>query len=558
MTTTSRRRFLAGSLGLSGALALGATGCSALSGEGGGGAGAASDASSPATLPTQIEAQMPDVEPFHVAEQEAMADVYIDNPSEFFQSVDRDPADGTDTITTFQLMWGTPPIDREDNPYWQELEKRLGVTFEPQFVPAPTYDSKFSTMLASGSIPDLVFVNDQSAAQLQAIRDGAFADLSEVLGGDAIEQWPNLAARTPDIWQASLKQGRIFQIPSVVARITNHVVMRRDVFEETSIGPEPQDADELLTALTEMSGTTKDGQKIYGFTNVPDNRQLFYRLFRVGAEWQLDDSGKLVHMTETKNYAEMLTWLNAAWKAGVFDPNSLTPEADSTAWRSGLSYEAISNTFGGSLFADAAEQHLGTELDFFSLPGFDGTAPLIIQNIPYGRSTAISAEVAQDEDRLHRVLDVLDYLSAPWGSEEHQFVTGGIEGRHWEFGELNIPVGIDDHAEELGVQYVGVESGRTRYGAHPDSVDLAERFTQYMEQVVENSETRVLEGLESDSATFISKGPQLSQSLQDFENDVITGRSEPGALADFVSSYLSSGGEDIRGEYETALEEADR
>src|SRR5690625_878916 len=192
-----------------------------------------------------------------------MPDVYTDNPTEFFQSVDRDPDDGGDTVTTFQLMWGTPPVDREQNEYWQELEKRLGVTFEPQFVPAPTFDSKFSTMLASGNIPDLVFVDDQSATQLQAIRDGAFADLSEVLGGDGIQKWPNLAARTPDIWQASLKNGRIYQIPSAIARITNLVVMRRDAFEETSIGPEPADADELMTALTEISQTTRDGQKIY-------------------------------------------------------------------------------------------------------------------------------------------------------------------------------------------------------------------------------------------------------------------------------------------------------
>lgn len=556
MSTTSRRQFLTGSISATGAIALGASSCSVLSGEGEA-AGSAADGQE-ATLPTHIEASDPQVEAYYVSDVDEMPDVYTDNPTEFFQSVDRDPDDGGDTVTTFQLMWGTPPVDREQNEYWQELEKRLGVTFEPQFVPAPTFDSKFSTMLASGNIPDLVFVDDQSATQLQAIRDGAFADLSEVLGGDGIQQWPNLAARTPDIWQASLKNGRIYQIPSVIARITNLVVMRRDAFEETSIGPEPADADELMTALTEISQTPRDGQKIYGFTDVDKDRPLFYRLFRVGSEWQLDDSGKLVHMSETENYREMLEWLNAAWSAGVFDPNSLTPESENTAWRSGLSYAAVTETYGGSLFADAAEQHDGAELDYFSLPGFDGTAPLIIQNVPYGRSTAISSAAAEDEERLHRVLNVLDYLSAPWGSEENAFIGRGIEGRHWEYGEMNVSVPIEEHEEELGVEYVGVESGRPRYGAHPDAVDTAERFTEHMRTLVENSETRVLEGLESASETFIQKGPQLAENLTDFENGVISGRSDPSELSDFISTYMSQGGEDIRAEYETALEEADR
>jgi putative aldouronate transport system substrate-binding protein len=431
------------------------------------------------------------------------------------------------------------------------------VTYEPQFVPQATYDSKFSTMLASGKIPDLVFLNDQSAVELQAVRDGAFADLSEILGGDEITKWPNLANRTEAIWQASLKKGRVFQIPAVVARITNHAVMNRSVLEETSVGTEPRDADELMTALLEASKQKIGGQKVYGFTNVDVNRPLFYRLFRVGAEWQRDDSGKLVHMIETENYQEMLTWLAAAWKDGAFDPNSLQPQTETTAWRSALSYEAISGSFGGSLFADAEDQH-ETTLDFFTLPGFDGGDPLIIQNIPYGRSTSISAEAAKDPDRLQVVLDTLDYLSAPWGSEESLFIGSGIEGRHYEFGELNFPISTDEHTDELGVQYVGVESGRTRYSAHPEAVDLADSFVESMKRTADHSEVRILEGLESDSETFISKGPQLKESFTDFENGVITGRESVDDLESFVSDWLSQGGESIRGEYEALLKEAGR
>src|SRR5699024_11613801 len=124
-------------------------------------------------------------------------------------------------------------------------------------------------------------------------------------------------------------------------------------------------------------------------------------LVRLAADWQPDASRQIRQMCATENYREMLEWLNAAWSAGVFDPSALTPESENTAWRSALSYAAVTETYGGSLFDDAAEQHDGAELDYFSLPGFDGTAPLIIQNVPYGRSTSISSAAAEDEERLH-------------------------------------------------------------------------------------------------------------------------------------------------------------
>ena len=58
----------------------------------------------------------------------------------------------------------TPPSPLEENPYWQELNERVGVSFEPQFVPQPVFYQKFATMLASGDVPDLVFLDDQNAA----------------------------------------------------------------------------------------------------------------------------------------------------------------------------------------------------------------------------------------------------------------------------------------------------------------------------------------------------------------------------------------------------------
>ncbi len=509
-------------------------------------------------LPTFQAGTELDVQPHHATDTPGMENVYTEFPQSFFKSVERVPGSGG-TVTTFQLTWGDPSKPLDENPYWQELNERLGVSFEPQFVPQPVFDQKFATMLASGEVPDLVFVNDQSAVNLQGIRDGAFADLSEVLSGDNILKWPNLAARKEEIWKASLKDGRIHQIPSIVWNLTNLPTMRTDLVEQTSIGRAPADADELFTMLAEVSalGSGPGGQKVYGLNRYePASALMFQRLFKTGPEWQLNDDGDLVHMVQTENYKAMLEWLARAWSEGIFDSVSMSPTAADIVSGAALRYDAVGAATGAIGLSQWEADLPGAKYDFFDMPGFDGTAQLVVRNIPYGKSTCVSAAAAEDEDRLTEILNVLDYISAPFGSEEHLFVNSGIEGRHFDFDEHGIPIPIADTATELGVQYVGVWSGDNSYRVHPNAAPWVDSFVTVMESLAKNSIVRPLEGLEGASQTFVSKGAQLKQLWTDFENGVITGRESVDDLDSFISGYMSAGGEQVRSEYAKALDEA--
>ncbi|MEQ4209432.1 extracellular solute-binding protein [Actinopolymorpha sp. B9G3] len=504
-------------------------------------------------LPTYQPAPDLDVQPFHVSETPGMENVYTENPQNLFKSVERGPASGG-TITTFQLTWGDPPKPLKMNPYWEELNKRLGVSFKPQFVPQPVFDEKFSTMLASGEVPDLVFLNDQSAVNLQGVRDGAFADLSEVLSGDNILKWPNLAARKENVWKASLKDGRIFQIPSIVWNISNVISMRTDLLEQTSIGTAPRDADELFTALKEVSdlGQGPGGQKVYGinFYEFP----MWRWIFKTGPDWQLDSSGKLVHVSETENYKEMLTWLSNAWNEGIFDPAAMTTNGAEIVSGTALKYDPVGGTFSAPEYSTREADVPGSKWDWLDIPGFDGDGPVITRNVPYGKSTCISAEAAKDEDRLTEILNVLDYLSAPYGSEELLFIVNGIEGHNFEFDADGNPVINEETRIELGVNYVGVTSGDNSYRAHVSTVDRAKRFSTVLENMAKNSIVRDLEGFETESATFVTKGAQLQTQWDDFERGVISGRESVDDLDSFVSRYMSQGGEQIRTEYTEVLD----
>ncbi|MDN3241220.1 extracellular solute-binding protein [Glycomyces tritici] len=553
MAELSRRKLLGAAGAAAAATALGST--AACSGSAGGGAtGGDYD------MPTFQPAPDLDVQPYYSTETPGMENVYTEYPKTYFKSVEREPGSGG-TVTSFQLTWGDPSKPLDENPYWQELNERLGVSFEPQFVPQPVFDQKFATMLASGDVPDLVFVNDQSAVNLQGIRDGAFADLSEALSGDNILKWPNLAARKEEIWQASLKDGRIYQIPSIVWNLTNLPTMRTDLVDQTSIGRAPKDADELFTMLKEVSalGSGPGGQKVYGlnkFDAHPGTVSMFQRLFKTGPEWQLNGDGDLVHMVQTENYKMMLEWLARAWAEGIFDPVSMSPTPTDIVSGAALRYDPVGGAIGATGLSQWEADLPGATYDFFDMPGFDGSAQLVVRNIPYGKSTCVSAKAAEDEDRLTEILNVLDYFSAPFGSEEALFVASGQPGRHYEFDEFGMPVTNMDNITELGVQYVGLTSGDNSYRLHPKAAPWADSFVAVMEALAQNSIARPLEGLESASQTFVTKGAQLKQLWTDFETGVITGRESVDDLESFVSNYMAQGGTQVKDEYTQALKDA--
>jgi putative aldouronate transport system substrate-binding protein len=552
MVEFSRRNFLGAAGAAAAAAAVGsAAGCS---GNAGGETGGDYD------MPTFQAAPELDVQPYYSTETPGMENVYTEQVQTYFKSVNREPGSGG-KVTSFQLTWGDPSKPLDENPYWQELNERLGVSFEPQFVPQPVFDQKFATMLASGDVPDLVFVNDQSAVNLQGIRDGAFADLSEVLSGDNILKWPNLAARKEEIWKASLKDGRIYQIPSIVWALTNLPVMRTDLVDQTSIGRAPKDSDELFTMLKEVSalGTGPGGQKVYGLNKYdafPGTAAMFQRLFKTGPEWQLNADGDLVHMVQTENYKAMLEWLARAWAEGIFDPVSMSPTPTDIVSGAALRYDAVGAAIGATGLSQWEADLPGAKFDFFDMPGFDGSGQLVVRNIPYGKSTCVSAAAAEDEDRLTEILNVLDYFSAPYGSEEALFIGSGIEGRHFDFDEHGIPIPKPENAPELGVQYVGVSSGDNSYRVHPNAAPWVDSFVTVMESLAQASIARPLEGLEGASQTFITKGAQLKQLWTDFENGVITGRDSIDSLDSFIDNYMSQGGTQVKDEYTQALKDA--
>lgn len=109
---------------------------------------------------------------------------YPSMPRKLTKTVAETPGRGG-AVRHFHLTWGPPATPLADNRWWQGLNERLGIDFKVTEVSAGNYDAKFATMLAGGDLPEVVQLTF-SAGCLKAIKQGAFADLSETLSGDKV------------------------------------------------------------------------------------------------------------------------------------------------------------------------------------------------------------------------------------------------------------------------------------------------------------------------------------------------------------------------------------
>ncbi|WP_242496317.1 extracellular solute-binding protein [Xylanimonas protaetiae] len=273
-------------------------------------------------LPTYVAP--PALEGGIVSKVEGMPAIYTQPIQKYFDSVTSKPLTGG-SVTTFQVLWGAPPRKVPDNQYWADLNERLGGEYTPTLVASDTYNEKMATTIASGSIPDLSFVQDATAVAAKAIGDGVFADLSEVLAGDKILQWPNLANVGTNAWKASAKNGRIFGVPNENPYLTNFPAIRWDLVQAAGFDALPKDAAGFLEMMTAIAGLGSAlGKEVWGIPAFDGKWQSVVSwMHQVGTTWQLDDKGKLVHMIETDAYADALKYHNDLFKAGVYHPDAL-------------------------------------------------------------------------------------------------------------------------------------------------------------------------------------------------------------------------------------------
>ena len=568
-TVIDRRRFLQGTAGLAG-VAMSAVALDAC------GAGKDDDAGAPTESSSGTQANSPSTGgmtapvttssgqsptaggansllPTYVADDKVKPDLMgtADGVASGFLAYPQDPpkvTDGTPGKTTavsaFLMTPGALPPAVSSNKFWQELNKRLGVDFKANLIPAAEYSAKIAAMVGSGDVPELTQISAGSVPNLPEALKAMFTDLTEYLSGDAVKSYPCLAALPTIAWQSTVYNKGIYGIPFPLGVAGSYAFLRKDIFAELGAPTEITNGDDLKKLFATLTDVKKNRYASCQPTNV-----LAYVQLMLGAPngWKLDN-GAFVSAYETDEYAQGLDIVSQMWKAGVLHPDSF---AGTIQFKAALGGGQVPIAFDAYSAWPGYVRDYGTDNPKFALdvlipPKWDGGGQAR-QYLGSGSYTFVAIKKGK-ADRTKELLDIVNWFAAPFGSEEYLFKKYGIAGYDYTLkGTDPILTSVGTNEVHLPTSYV---ANPAPFLYEPGLPDVTRQEYGIQQKLVPSGVQSPAVGLVS--ATSTAKGASLTKPLTDAISDIIQGRKPVSSWSDVVKTWRNSGGAQVATEFAEA------
>lgn len=529
---TTRRAVLAGGLGLAVA---GLAGCTT--------GGTTNDDKAGQVDPTVLPAHVPygGVRPDLPPEDGRCSAGFLKYPTDRPRMWPQAPGDGKPVTAIVPTSFGAPP-PLAANPYWQELNRRVGSDLQISVTPSADYNAKFATSVAGDQLPD--WFNVGTIASKPDFLTSKAVDLTDHLAGDKIKQYPGLANIPTASWRECVFNGRLMALPLSRGLVSlSTVLTRNDLLAKQGITTLPTD----WAGLVDLSRQLTGGQT-WAWGTIPINYAR--ASLDIPNTVALAD-GRLSWTLHDERQQQALEALRRLVADGLVVPDSAaTPTATQKLWfgagRSILHSDSFIAWF--SLLAANAKVE-GIEIR--SLPvighhGGQGTQPVGSANV---NVSAINKKAA---DRIETFLKIADFLAAPFGTEEYLFQKYGTEGRHYKVNADGDPVPVGN-SEEINVMSLYLsDAARVVYSA--GNPDTARAAYEHQRTVMTKAATDPTVSLYS--ATADKKLATLNRALNDVANGIIAGRQPVKDWTTAVDTFLSGGGTAILSEYQESYDKA--
>jgi putative aldouronate transport system substrate-binding protein len=537
----SRRTFLAGAAGAAALIGTGTlAGCGGSSNQGN-----SSTANASVKLPTYI--RYGGVKPDLPGTDAGVDPAFRHFPATRPKSVPQKPGTG-ETVTGMANIFYAIPPGRDRNSYWAGLNDRLGLTLDLQMVSAADWATKFPTVIAGNELPDLLQM--LMVANYPALLEKRFTRLDDFLSGDAIKDYPNLANIPTSAWKQTVYNGGIYGIPIPRGRIGNYNFIRLDLFKAAGVSPEPKTYEELVETTKALTDPKK---RRWALALPVQARQLLGRVNGEPNVWR-EEGGKFTHAYETEEFKQTANDLVAMWKSGVIHPDAFNPSQP---------FKQLFNA--GTVAMDAWGGYTGWTqyiLDNQNNPGFElGLMPTYtrdgskLAHWTYGSGfysmTGLKKQDSPDKTKL--MLRVLNYLAAPFGTDEYLYRLYGQEGVDHNINADGDPVLTAKGTTNtvLPIRYMADAPGVLYQAGRPQDADTQHAWqSREIHTCVDNPALGLF------SNTYASKNTPVDKTFQDGLNQIIQGRQPVSSLDTLISAWRQGAGDGMRHDYEDQLQKA--
>jgi putative aldouronate transport system substrate-binding protein len=470
------------------------------------------------------------------------------------KSVTSTPGDGSE-INIMTYTGGPVPAALDSNPGWQEVNKRVGSPLKMNMTPfADYFGTKLQVTIAGGELPDLFFIiADPGITLVPEFFNAKVADLTPYLSGDAVQDYPNLAAIPTRAWKTTVYDAKIYGVPVPLRPYFWWYWVHQELLDQAGL-KQPTNADEMKQHLTQFTqpnagiwGIGVEAGPIYAYGLWMG---LFTSIFGAPNNWAVDpSSGRFTATFETDQYKAATSYVKDLFAASVFHPDS-------------SNYNTISarDAFQARKFA---YRYDGLEMYGYRQPPVPLTPAPNIQLVkPFGATGGpgsywfgrpnfgfVVMPKTLSPDRTKLLLRVLNYLAAPFGTEEDLLLRFGVKDIEWTDAGGNGPLFTDKGKADFmpwrnivapaPVAYLPVNA--------PEFPALLQQWESQLAAVgVEDASVGLV------SRTYAQKGATANRTLGDGFDDIITGRRPFSDYDGLVKDWLDNVGTTAKTEYQQA------
>lgn len=458
-------------------------------------------------------------------------------------------------VRSLLITYTPPPPPVEQNTWWQAVNKRTNVNFRAEIAAAADYPTKFASVVAGGNLPDLVqvplFIN---LPRLPDLLGAQFQDLSDLLSGANVREYPNLAGIPTYSWNIARIKGRIYGVPLSRPVIYAPLLIRQDILDQVG-ATRPTDATSFEALCKELTNAPAGRWALGSDTTFMFDLPFFAQMFGAPVRWGRKPDGSLVKDYETDQFAAAVEYARKLRAAGYFHPDA-----------GSISQSQVKDQFGAGKIVMYNDGPSGwkSNYDIYApaTPGIniDAMVPFAANGGPTPcfldrPAFSITAIKKADPERVKELLRLLNYFAAPYGSMEYLLNTSGVQGVDYTMNPVGLPTLTTVGKAEQGVGFFYVMSP-PQVLADPDHPDFVKQAHTWQSTVVPRGVSDPTDGYYSDTASRTNA--QLEQAMGDALRNIISGR---GALADLkpaVDAWRNGGGDRIRKELQDAIAAAPR
>jgi len=336
-------------------------------------------------------------------------------------------------------------------PAQQEIFKKTNIKLQFEVVPSSNYDDKKKILLATNNLPDIIRISKSDVNDYGT--SGIFLPLMDYVRNDMVyfkEKWESI----PDLIKVTL-DGKLYGFPVIARNEAKNgygPVIRVDLLKKHNLET-PDTFDELLDVLAKLkeiypdsipwsmrSGTVKNIQKIAYMLGSGYGDDGIYYDYDV-------DGGRYVFGPATKEFKNVLSYLNKAYKMGVLDPDYAvsTKQQWEENLTSGKSFFFLDNSGFGLNYTNNLRK-TDPEATFQIIPipaNQDGVRRAVFYATVFtGEMYAINAKI-KDPDT---VIKFIDWMYSEEGSNITNF---GVEGETFYIDENGEPQFIADYVNKF-------------------------------------------------------------------------------------------------------------